>query len=516
MTKAPTETEAGKDADGRFLALMGHRNYAVLWTSQLISQLGTRLHWMAISLWVYSRTGSALSVSYVIMALMISPAVVGLFAGAIIDRFDRRKILIYGDLVRAVLVFAIPDLMSRGMVWVYLDLVLVSAASAFFRPAMFAAIPQSVPKRWLLKANAYYAALESGTEVLGPAAAGILVAKLGYASGLYLDALSYTMSAMLVSTLRLPSTHQHAKEDRTSSTMQLIREGLQYVRRDRIQLALLAFLFAGQWVVGLSSLQTPLAKGVMGISDRQFGWFQGVWGLGFVAASLYAGSLAAGIPRGQGVVVSYFLWALAAGAMALSTNYPMLVIAGFWVGFANILLFVNVGTILMEHTPPDRIGRAITIRQVGLAVVRVTALFGFGWFADRAGVRVAIFSMAAVSALGTAYATLRYPDLWRYRAELPVKRSRLELVPSLLTALPTRERLANLLDSYGDKEFGNVQQRWMNVGAIGIVCFAWILFLVVSPVRALWVATVAIGATAVGVLARWVGHRLRASPEGKE
>ncbi len=509
-TQLPQKDESG------FLALMRHRNYSLLWTSQLISQLGTRLHWVAISLWVYSKTGSALSVSYAIMALMIAPAIVGLFAGALVDRFDRRKILIYGDLVRAVLVFAIPDLMSRGIAWVYLDLVLVSAASAFFRPAMFAIIPESVPKRSLLKANAFYASLESGTEVLGPAIAGMLVAKLGYAAGLYLDAVSYIASAILVSSLRLPTDIQRVNEGKSVSTIHSIQEGLRYVRADRFQLALLAFLFAGQWVVGLSSLQTPLAKGVLGISDRQFGWFQSVWGVGFIAASVFAGSYATGLPRGQAIVISYFLWALATGAMGLSGSYSMLLVTGFWVGFANILLFVNVGTLMMEHTPSDRIGRAITIRQVGLAVVRVTALLGFGWLADHSGTRTAIVSMAVISAAGTMVAVFRYPDLWRYRAEGSVWRTRASPASEVMPTPASTSVILRLLDSRSDPQFIAIEQRWLNGASIGIVGLGWLVFLLLSPARALWIAGISLGTVAVGVLARWVGNRFRAPPEGQE
>jgi DHA3 family macrolide efflux protein-like MFS transporter len=91
---------------------MRYRNYALLWTGQLISQTGDRFHWVAISLWVYAQTGSALSVSYAITALMVGPALVGLVAGAFVDRFDKRKILISADLGRAILVFAIPNLMK--------------------------------------------------------------------------------------------------------------------------------------------------------------------------------------------------------------------------------------------------------------------------------------------------------------------------------------------------------------------------------------------------------------------
>ncbi|MDR7460014.1 MAG: MFS transporter, partial [Armatimonadota bacterium] len=125
-----------------FRALMRNRAYALLWSSQAVSQLGDRFHWVAISLWVYTQTSSALSVSYALTALMLGPAVLGLPAGALIDRLDRKTVLVAADLVRALLVALIPWLMGIDIRLVYLDLFLISCATTFFRPAVFAAIPQ--------------------------------------------------------------------------------------------------------------------------------------------------------------------------------------------------------------------------------------------------------------------------------------------------------------------------------------------------------------------------------------
>ncbi len=506
----------GED-EGGFIALMRHRNYALLWTGQLISHLGDRFHWVAISLWVYAQTGSALSVSYAIMALMVAPALVGFYAGALVDRLQRRKIMVVADLVRAGLVAGIPWLMEHGIVWVYLDLFLVSAASAFFRPAMFAAIPQSVPKDSLLQANAFFASMDSANEVVGPALAGLLVARLGYAAALYVDAASYLVSAAFVAALRLaePGTARGAKGSaKVDSVLQSIREGLRYVRGDRVQVALLALLFAGQWVVGLSSLQTPLAKGVLGITDRQYGWFQSIWGMGFVGASLLLGWYGRHIPKGQAIVCGYLLWALAAGAMAVSANYVMLVVSGFWVGFANIMVFINVGTVMMEHTPSDKIGRAVTVRQIGVSIVRVIALLGFGWLADLTSVRAAILAMAGVSLVGSAAAAARFRALWQYRVSaVPLDAEKVTYLTRRLTEPIFSGFVSRFIAARSDPEFVVSEQRWLNVASLLIIGIGWILLLVVSPARALGIAGAVIVVSSVAVLARALGQRLR-QPSG--
>src|SRR3970282_2924092 len=129
-----------------FFALMRNRTYALLWARQGIYLLGDRFHWIAISLWVYALTGSALSVSYAIIALMIGPAAVGLFAGVLVDRWNRKWTMILADIARGILVALIQWLMSHDIRLVYVDLFFVSCATAFFRPAMLAPLPQTVAK----------------------------------------------------------------------------------------------------------------------------------------------------------------------------------------------------------------------------------------------------------------------------------------------------------------------------------------------------------------------------------
>ncbi len=503
--------------EGGFLALMRHRNYALIWTGQLVSQTGDRMQWVAISLWVYALTGSALSVSYAIMALLIGPALVGLYAGAIVDRVDRRKILIAADLVRAALVFLIPRLMSTGQVFVYIDLFLVSAASAFFRPAMLASIPQSVPKSRLLPANSFFASMDTSTEVYGPALAGLLVARFGYVAVIYLNAVSYMVSAVFVSALRLPHdrvTRGSEPEPKPHGTVSAIREGLRYIRSDRLQAAMLAVLLAGHWVAGLNSLQTPLAIGVLGVSDSQFGWFQSIWGMGFVLASLLLGWYGGSIPRGPAIVFAYLLWALATGIMGMSANYGMLVVAGFWVGFANMLVFINVATVLMEHTPDEMMGRVISTRQVALAVIRVVALLGFGWLADFTSVRTAIVAMALISFLGTLAAAARFPVLRGYlhRAmHAPEPR----VIPGVVAApeASSNNMLARYLAKHVTPEFTTLEQRQLNAATILIVFTGWLALVVNLRSRAFALAAVVIAAILMASLVRFIGRRLGLSPE---
>src|SRR3989337_2938463 len=116
LAETVTVVPPSEESRAGFRALMRNRNYALLWTGQLVSEMGNRFHWIAVSLWIYSLTGSAASVSLAVSSMFAGGLLVSLWAGVFVDRFDRRRILIVADLVRAGLVMAIPSLI-RGNVW---------------------------------------------------------------------------------------------------------------------------------------------------------------------------------------------------------------------------------------------------------------------------------------------------------------------------------------------------------------------------------------------------------------
>lgn len=484
-----------------FLALMRNRNYALLWTSQGISLLGDRFHWVAISLWVYASTRSALSVSYAITALMVGPAIVGLFAGVLVDRWNRKWIMILSDIARGVLVALIPLLMRIDIRLVYLDLFLVSCGSAFFRPAMLASVPQIVAKSDFMPANSFLTTIDTGTEIAGPVLAGIFVQRMGYGVAMYVDAASYFASALLLVLLSVAPVAERAAVQRVGRILGDIKEGFRYIRNDRLQFGLLMLVLLGWWASGLNSLQTPLAKGEVRLTDEQFGWFNGVWGVGFVMSSLVLGWYGSRIPRGRLIAWGFLGWIVATAAAGLSANAGMLYASIFWVGFANIVIYVSLATTLIQVTPSHIIGRVLATRQVGVAGVRVLAMLTFGFLADRVGVREAVSGMAGLSLAGTVAAFLLFPEIGRLGAQ-PDERT---LVPSAGSSAVRRayRQVVYTLVEATDTAHEARPQQMLNAAVLAVVGAAWCALLFTSRWLALYITGVAVAAVAFGLGRGW-------------
>ncbi len=124
-------------------AVFRNRNFSLIWSGQLVSTIGSALTSLAASILVYRATnGSALSVGLMLMATAAPSLLVGLIAGVFVDRYDRRRIMITADLLRAVLVFLIPLMVPSSIVWLYVLVMLTSTVGQFFDPAYESVLPE--------------------------------------------------------------------------------------------------------------------------------------------------------------------------------------------------------------------------------------------------------------------------------------------------------------------------------------------------------------------------------------
>src|ERR1051325_2786174 len=125
---------AGKSASSMF-SVFRHRSFRYLWVGQLISSMGSALTALAASILIYRVTGSALSVGLMLIATSGPTGLIGWFEGVFVDRFDRKRIILISDLLRAILIFLIPFLIPLNINWLYVIVGLTSAITQFFDSA---------------------------------------------------------------------------------------------------------------------------------------------------------------------------------------------------------------------------------------------------------------------------------------------------------------------------------------------------------------------------------------------
>ena len=190
------------------LGPLSERNFRLLIFGQGASYVGDGMVPVAISFAVLDLTGSVADIGFVFAARLVPLACFLLIGGVAADRFPRRTVMVLADVVRFVGQGALATLLLSGQARMWHVLVLQAvhgAASAFFMPAVTGLVPQTVRAERLQQANAVRWAAFSSGNVLGPAAAGILVATAGSGTAIAVDAATFAVSAGFLLALRLPA-----------------------------------------------------------------------------------------------------------------------------------------------------------------------------------------------------------------------------------------------------------------------------------------------------------------------
>ena len=270
--------------------MLRDRSIAALLTAEVISGLGSWMTYLALPWFVLTTTGSATKMSLVLAAELVPIAVLGIPSGEVVTRLGARKTMLIGDLGRVPVICAIPILHEAGALSFGLLLVLVAATGIFSGPYFSAQrliLPELVGEDETLvsRANAVVEGAQRFNQFAGPAAAGVLIAAMGAANVLYLDAATFLVAFLLVLLLvRGPTTVQAA--DAGGAGM---LAGVKYVLRDPFlgptTIVIVTSNALGQAIfVGLP----VLAYEEFGQSSRVAGAFYAASGIGAVVGSVVA------------------------------------------------------------------------------------------------------------------------------------------------------------------------------------------------------------------------------------
>ena len=240
--------------------LRRNRNFRQLWLGQVVSQMGDWFDTIALYTIILNLTGSGRDVGLLLVARFVPSFLFGPVSGVVADRFSRRTIMIWSDLLRALVVLGFLFVRRADQLWIiYVLTVLQLALSTFFEPAKTAAVPSLVADRELVAANSISSVTWSVMLTLGAAIGGIITGWFGTNAAFILDALSYVLSAVLIFNVRLPKRPK--RERRKLSLLQALGitetlEGARYVKRRPGVLALL--LVKPAWGLG-GGIMTLLA-----------------------------------------------------------------------------------------------------------------------------------------------------------------------------------------------------------------------------------------------------------------
>jgi MFS family permease len=231
-----------------------------LWLGQVVSQFGDWFNVVAVYALLLDLTGSATAVAVMMVVQQLPIALVGPAAGALVDRLDRRRVMIGADLLRATVLPGLLLVDRPAEVWLaYVIVGVAVVATAFFEPARAAILPALARREELLPANALSSATWSAMLAVGAALGGAVVTLVGRDAAFLMNACSFLASAVFIARIRLPSDATAGAHTGAAGLL----DGLRYIARHREVLAFLTVKGAWAVVGGILVLVTVFGERVI-------------------------------------------------------------------------------------------------------------------------------------------------------------------------------------------------------------------------------------------------------------
>ena len=345
-------------------------SFTVVWLGQVVSVLATQMTAFGITLWVYERTGSATALGltqscYMAPLLLLSP-----LAGVLVDRYDRKWLMVASDLGAGLGTVTMLVLQSLGWLETW-HLYVVNAVMGAFQslqwPAWSAAVSTMVPKEQHGRANGMMSLVEAGPGVLAPLLAGALLPLIHLRGLLVLDVLTFLVAVGTLLWVHVPAPRATAEgRQARGSMLEESLYGFRYIVARPGLLGLQLVVFAGNMVVGMGfTVLAPLLLLRTGHDGLVFGTVQSMGALGGVVGGVLMSAWGGPRRRVHGVLMSWIVAGLFGLVLVgLGRSLPVWGTAMFVVGLVAAVSSTCNQTLWQALVAPDIQGRVFTARRL--------------------------------------------------------------------------------------------------------------------------------------------------------
>jgi len=356
--------DSTREQQNRSRSLWRNRDFLLLWSGQTVSVLGTNISALALPLLVLAVTHSPAQAGLITAARQIPYLLFSLPAGALLDRWDRKKAMIRCDLIRWIALGSVPLAFMFGqltLVQLYIVAFIEGTAYVFFSIAQIAALPQVVTKEHLPRAYAMDTTTEYVGQLLGPSLGGFIiglapVVAIGAILAYALDSASYLVSVITLRFMKVSFQVERAQVRR--ALRKEIAEGLRFLWDSPLLRIMAILTMNGNFLLGPVTLAViVLAQGTLHVSVQVLGIVLAAGGIGGVLGGFVAPWIRSHARFGLVMIASIFAWTLSVVALALATS-PLLLITGVGlIGFVWPAYGVTLVSYRLSLSPDHLQGR---------------------------------------------------------------------------------------------------------------------------------------------------------------
>ena len=379
--------------------ILKKKNFSLLMTGKLLSLVGTEMQSFALSLYVLKITGSATKFASVLAVTIIPQIVLGPFAGVLVDWFNRKKMIIYLDLLNGLIllpyVYIYYAYSSISLTSIYILVIMLAIISVFYNPALNTIIPTIIEKDYLVDANGINSLIMNIGNIIAPLIAGVLFGFYGLSIILIINAFSFIMSAVCEMFLNIPTTNQKPESISLKVFFNDFLEGLKFIKNKDILLviiilgALVNFAYSPIFSVGI----TYISKQILKVTDYQYGILQSFFIISMMFAPFFCSSVSKKLTLGKILFFDIFINSILIAIMALFvdlrliwgnfSSFISLLIIGFMIQLITGIGNIALSTMIQKEIPLNLLGRINSAISMGLMIAVPLGQIVFGVLFDK-------------------------------------------------------------------------------------------------------------------------------------
>lgn len=347
----------------------GMTDFTIVWVGQLVSLLGTSMTNFALTIWAFEQTGRATDLALIAFFFMVPLLIVSPMAGAIVDRHDRKFMMMVSDLASGVVTIIVLILYATGLleVWhLYITAAISGTFQTFQWPAYSAAISTMLPKAQYARANGMISLAESGSGIFAPVLAGALLTLLGLTAVFAIDIITFIIAIGALLVVHIPNPQRtEAGEESQGSLWKESAYGFRYILA-RPSLLGLQLLFLGTNFMNALGFTVfaPMILARTGNNELIFGSVQSAAAVGGVAGGLLMSAWGGPKRLVYGVVFGWVLTGLAQSVFGAGQIVPIWLVAGFAMAAVGPIINGSNQAIWQAKVAPDVQGRVFAIRRL--------------------------------------------------------------------------------------------------------------------------------------------------------
>lgn len=359
------------------------RKYYLILFGFGFSYLGNWVYLVALNLLVWYLTESPVAMAGLFIVGSISRILTSFFAGSIIDRSNKKRLMIFSDITRAFFILIMPFISS---IWlIYLFLFLTNIMSSFFGPSSTYYISKYVQDKDKQSFNAILGMFNSGSFLIGPAIAGVIITISDVSFAIWFNALTFFICAIVIS--KLPEVEDHKEMNRQMITLKMLKEDYRvvyaFIKSDRVFTKVFIYFQSALMVAfALDSQEATFIKQDLQASDSLYGFIVSMAGVGAIIGGVVAARYGEKYSIRQYITYGLLLSLLCYTAFYASPNATVAIISFVLLGICMSFCNAGFSTFYQMGIPPEIMGRFGSVSTIFINLLQIIFTLALGILSD--------------------------------------------------------------------------------------------------------------------------------------